>query len=77
MATKQNTKKLILPVIKYFYNQGPKVVCVLHKMEVGIFENLGITIWKYIYQEWMFIEQVLKGLALKIQERHDRLQGTC
>ena len=33
-------------------------------MTVSIFEHLGITTWKDIYQRWMFIENVLKGQDL-------------
>ena len=59
-GTKQNTKKRTFPVIKYFDYQGPKVIWVLREMTVSVFEHLGITTWKGIYQRWMFIEQVIK-----------------
>ena len=48
-------------MIKYFDYQGPKVIWVLREMTVSVFEHLGITTWKGIYQRWMFIEQVIKG----------------
>ena len=44
-------------------NQAPEVVRVLHEMTVIMFEHLGITKCKVIDQMWVFIDQVLKGLA--------------
>ena len=64
-ATKQNTKNLNFPVIKYSCFQGPKVIRVLREMMVGIFEHLGVTTWKSIYHRWICFEKVLKGPALK------------
>ena len=48
-----------LPVVTYFEHQVPKVVRVLRKITVRVFEHLGITTWKCIDHRWMFIEQVL------------------
>ena len=64
MANNENTKKLTFPLIKYFYNQGPKVIRVLCEITVSVFEHIGITTWKGIYQGRMFSDQVLKGLVL-------------
>ena len=36
----------------------------LRKIMVRVFEHLGITTWRGIYQRWMYVEQVLKGSAL-------------
>ena len=47
---KQNTKNMTLLVIKYFDHQESKVVRVIHKITVSLFEHLGIKIWKVIYQ---------------------------
>ena len=47
-ATKQTTKKMNFPVIKYPYHQVSKVIRMLHNMTVSILEHLGITTWKGI-----------------------------
>ena len=62
--TKQNINKLTFPVMKYFDHQGPKIVRMLCEMMVSLFERLGITLWKGIYQRWMFVENFLKEPAL-------------
>ena len=59
MDTNQNTNNMDFPVVTYFEHQVPKVVRVLHKITVRVFEHLGITTWKCIDHRWMFIEQVL------------------
>ena len=41
--TKQNINMLTFPVIKYFDNQGPKIVRMLREIMVSLFEHLGIT----------------------------------
>ena len=40
------------------------VVCLLHEMMVSVFEHLGITNWRGIYQRWVFVENVLKETYL-------------
>ena len=43
LTNNQNTNNLACPVIKSFDYKGRKVVCVLGKMAVSIFEHLWIT----------------------------------
>ena len=62
--TKQNVNNLTFPVIKYFDHQGYKIVRVLRKMMVSVFEHLRITTWKGTEQRWMFVENFLKVPAL-------------
>ena len=61
---KQNINILTFPVIKYFDHQGPKIVCVICRIMVRLFEHLGITTWKGIDQRWMFVEEFYNGTAL-------------
>ena len=63
-ATKQRIKRLNSLVMKYIDRQGPKVVCVLHEINVEVFEHLGITTWWSIYQRWMYVDQVLRVIYL-------------
>ena len=63
-ATKQYLKRLTLSVIKSCYHNIPRVLRVLHKITIGVFEHLGIITCRIIYQSWMYAEQVLKGPAL-------------
>ena len=63
-ATKENRKRLTLPVIKYLDHQGTRVVHMIQEMTVSDFEQLGITTWKGIEQSWMYVEKVLKVKAL-------------
>ena len=55
---------LTFPVIIIFDYQGPKIVLVLREIMVILFDHLGITTCKVIYETWMFIENFLKGPAL-------------
>ena len=63
-STKKYLKRITFPVNKSFYYQKPRVVRMLRKIMVRVFEHLGITNWRGIYQRWMYVEQVLKGSAL-------------
>ena len=63
-ATKYNITRLILPVIKYFYHQGPRVARVIRETMGSVYKHLVITTWKGIYQSWMYVEKVMKGPAL-------------
>ena len=62
--TNQNINNLNLLVIKYFDHQIPKIVSVLRRIMVRLFEHLGITTWKGIDQRWMFVEEFYNGTAL-------------
>ena len=63
-SNKQNLKRLKFPVIIFFGHRGPRVVRMLHKIMVGVFEHLGITNWGVIYQSWMYVDQFLKLQSL-------------
>ena len=62
--TNQNINNLNLLVIKYFDHQIPKIVSVLRRIMVRLFEHLGITTWKGIYQRWVFVDNYLKETSL-------------
>ena len=62
--TKQKINNLTFPAIKYFDHQGPKIVCVICRIMVRLFEHLGMTTWKGIDQRWMFVEEFYNGTAL-------------
>ena len=62
--TKQNFNNLTFAVIKYFDHQASKIIHVLRKMMVTVFEHLGITTWKGTEHRWIFVENFLKGPAL-------------
>ena len=49
-ATKKKISNLALSVIKYFDHQGPKIIRVLCNMMIMVFEHLGTTTCKGIYQ---------------------------
>ena len=51
---------MTFPVIKSFDYEVPNFISVLHDMNIGIFDNLGITSWKGMDKRWIYFGQVLR-----------------
>ena len=63
-ASKKNLVKRNFPYIYTFDHEGPVVTSAMHKLTIGVFENLKITSPMDVDKRLAYTQSILRGAAL-------------